>query len=82
MVSAPPDLSINPECEWDAKVRIGDDVSISERAFLRERKRRMRAGFAKLFGVPIEDLDERDLPIVAIAGSGGGESVEGYLYPG
>ncbi|TBU41999.1 FabD/lysophospholipase-like protein [Dichomitus squalens] len=72
IVNSPPDLDVNPECEWDAEVRVGDDLCISERAFLGERKRRMRASFAKLMGVPENDVDERDLPIVAIAGSGGG----------
>lgn len=32
----------------------------------------MHVALAKLFGVAIEDIDERDIPIVAIAGSGGG----------
>lgn len=72
IINAAPDLDVNPECEWDAEVRIGDDLCITERAFLGERKRRMKASFAKLLGVPESEVDERDLPIVAIAGSGGG----------
>lgn len=32
----------------------------------------MKRGFAKLFGVDESEIDERDLPVVAIAGSGGG----------
>ncbi|KAG8747162.1 hypothetical protein FRC10_002211 [Ceratobasidium sp. 414] len=61
-----------PEYEWEAEVRLGNELCLPERAFLRSRKRRMRAAFAELFGVPVAKIDERDLPIVAIAGSGGG----------
>ncbi|KAI0699790.1 FabD/lysophospholipase-like protein [Cerioporus squamosus] len=72
IVNGPPDLAVNPECEWDAEVRIGEDLCISERAFLGERRRRMRAAFARLIGVPESEVDERDIPTVAVAGSGGG----------
>ena len=72
IVNKPPDPAVHPECEWDADVRLGDDLCISERAFLGERKRKMRVAFAKLMRVPEWEVDERDLPIVAIAGSGGG----------
>ncbi|CDO78125.1 hypothetical protein BN946_scf184725.g4 [Trametes cinnabarina] len=72
VVNSPPDPAVNPECDWDAEVRLGEDVCLAERAFLGERKRRMKASFAKLMGVPESEVDERDLPIVAIAGSGGG----------
>ncbi|KAI0746311.1 FabD/lysophospholipase-like protein [Daedaleopsis nitida] len=72
VVHQPPDLAVHPECEWDAEVRLGEDLSIGERAFLGERRRRMRGAFARLMGVPVEEVDERDLPIVAMAGSGGG----------
>ncbi|KAI0777421.1 FabD/lysophospholipase-like protein [Trametes elegans] len=72
IVNARPDLAVHPECDWDADVRLGQDLCIAERAFLGERKRRMKASFADLMGVPESEVDERDLPIVAIAGSGGG----------
>ncbi|KAL5524090.1 hypothetical protein ACEPAG_8263 [Sanghuangporus baumii] len=72
VVKDPSDPETHPECQWDAEVRVGDDLCISERAFLRMRKRRMRRAFARLFGVDESEIDERDLPIVAIAGSGGG----------
>ena len=73
IINKPPDLAVHPECEWDADVRLGDDLCIAERAFLGERKRKMRVAFAKLMRVPEWEVDERDLPIVAIAGSGGGQ---------
>ncbi|KAI0346554.1 FabD/lysophospholipase-like protein [Trametopsis cervina] len=72
LVDTPPDPNVYPEVEWDACVRLGEDICLSERAFLSERKRAIRVPFAKLLGVDPEDVDERDVPIVAIAGSGGG----------
>jgi len=62
------------ECAWDAHVRLGEDLPIAERAFLRERRRRIRKSFAELIDVPETEVDERDIPVVAIAGSGGGTS--------
>jgi phospholipase A2 len=62
------------ECAWDAQVRLGEDLPIAERAFLRERRRRIRKSFAKMIGVSESEIDERDIPVVAIAGSGGGSS--------
>ncbi|GAA5847216.1 hypothetical protein JCM9279_006139 [Rhodotorula babjevae] len=66
------DPRTHPELQWDAQVRIGTDLPISERAFLRNRRQKMRASFARLVGVPVDDVDERDLPTVSIAASGGG----------
>ncbi|KAH9915462.1 FabD/lysophospholipase-like protein [Epithele typhae] len=72
IINQPPDIAVHPEVDWDAEVRLGEDLCIAERAFLGERKRKMRVAFASLMGVPESEVDERDLPIVAIAGSGGG----------
>ncbi|EJU04124.1 FabD/lysophospholipase-like protein [Dacryopinax primogenitus] len=72
VVNAPPDLDVNPECEWDATVRLGEELCLPERAFLRQRKRRMRTAFAKLMGVPVREVHEDDIPVVALACSGGG----------
>ncbi|EUC64323.1 phospholipase A2 [Rhizoctonia solani AG-3 Rhs1AP] len=72
IVDSPPSSQDHPEYEWEAEVRLGDELCMAERAFLRNRKRKMRTAFAELFGVAFHDIDERDLPIVAIAGSGGG----------
>ncbi|GAA5823594.1 hypothetical protein JCM3770_003518 [Rhodotorula araucariae] len=63
---------IHPELQWDAQVRLGTDLPLTERAFLRNRRARMREAFARLVGVPPEEVDERDLPVVSIAASGGG----------
>ena len=72
IVNKPPDPDVYPEIQWDANVRLGEELCISERAFLAERRRAMRIPFAHLVGVDPEEVDERDLPVVAIAGSGGG----------
>lgn len=72
IVNEIPDPEIYPEIDWDAEVRLGDGLCLSERAFLKERRRAIRVPFAKLMGVREKDIDERDIPIVAIAGSGGG----------
>ncbi|BGP26941.1 hypothetical protein Rt10032_c20g6336 [Rhodotorula toruloides] len=66
------DSSIHPELQWDATVRTGQDLPHTERAFLWNRRDKMRAAFARLMDVPLEDVDVRDLPVVAIAASGGG----------
>lgn len=67
-----PDVLLHPECEWDAQVRLGDELCLSEQAFLKERKRKMRLAFAEFIGVPLDQVHEDDIPIVAVAGSGGG----------
>ncbi|KIP11177.1 hypothetical protein PHLGIDRAFT_114837 [Phlebiopsis gigantea 11061_1 CR5-6] len=72
IVNTPPDPTVHPEVEWDAEVRLGEDLCIAERAFIGERLRAMRKPFAALMGVDEREVDERDIPVVAIAGSGGG----------
>ncbi|SCV73382.1 BQ2448_7308 [Microbotryum intermedium] len=66
------DVSVHPELGWDAEVRLGTKVGIAERAFLRERKERMKAHFAQLMDLDEAEIDVRDLPVIAMAGSGGG----------
>ena len=62
-----------PEMSWDARVRLGEDLCIAEKAYLRERKRRMRSSFAHFLGVDEKEIHPEDIPIVAIAASGGGK---------
>lgn len=64
--------NVHPEVQWDAEVRLGRDLPHTERAFLRNRRERIRVAFAELVGVPLDQVDERDLPVVAVAASGGG----------
>ncbi|GAA6033063.1 hypothetical protein JCM8097_000127 [Rhodosporidiobolus ruineniae] len=66
------DPAVHPELQFDASVRLGTDLALSERAYLRNRREAMRGAFARLMDVPLEEVDARDLPVVAIAASGGG----------
>lgn len=63
---------VHPEVQWDAEVRLSRDLPHSERAFLRNRRARIRAAFADWVQVPLDEVDDRDLPVVAVAASGGG----------
>lgn len=74
IANTPPDPTMHPEVEWDADVRLEEELCMAERAFIVERRRAMQKPFAVLMGVSESEVDERDLPVVAIAGSGGGES--------
>ncbi|KAG0139325.1 hypothetical protein CROQUDRAFT_666676 [Cronartium quercuum f. sp. fusiforme G11] len=66
------DDQVNPELRWKASVRLGTDVGFCEKAYLRERKHFMKRAFASLMGVDESIVDERDIPIVGVAASGGG----------
>ncbi|GAA5864327.1 hypothetical protein JCM3774_002753 [Rhodotorula dairenensis] len=63
---------VHPEVQWDAEVRLSRDLPHTERAFLRNRRAKMRAAFADWVQVPLDQVDDRDLPVVAVAASGGG----------
>ncbi|GAA5959607.1 hypothetical protein JCM21900_002954 [Sporobolomyces salmonicolor] len=72
IVAGGKDPAVHPELEWDAEVRLGTDLALQERAYLRNRREAMRGAFARLMEVPLEEVDVRDLPVVAFAASGGG----------
>ncbi|CAG8479875.1 3856_t:CDS:2 [Ambispora gerdemannii] len=61
-----------PELDWDATVRISQDICDEEKKFVLERKEFMREKFAKYIDVDIDEIDIRDIPIIAFGGSGGG----------
>ena len=66
------DISINPEVGINAKVRIGKDLCPDEKAFIRRRKQWTTKALAKYLNIPENDIDPRDVPTIAICGSGGG----------
>ncbi|GAA96806.1 uncharacterized protein L969DRAFT_253030 [Mixia osmundae IAM 14324] len=71
------DLVSNPEIDWQAHVRLdGEDrppaLPHAERAYLRNRREKARLAFARLIDVPVDEIDALDVPIIGIAGSGGG----------
>lgn len=63
---------INPEIIWDARVRVSTELCREEQDFLRKRKIRTTAAFAKYLGVPEDEVHPEDVPIIAMCGSGGG----------
>jgi phospholipase A2 len=66
------DTERNPEIAVDARVWLGNEFSEEEMAFSRERRKFTKRGLAKYLGVNEEEIDERDIPTIAVAGSGGG----------
>ncbi|KAJ1565447.1 hypothetical protein HK096_002737, partial [Nowakowskiella sp. JEL0078] len=60
-----------------------NNICNEEKYFQKARIKVMREAFAKFIDVPIENVDERDIPIIGISGSGGGLkaaiSTIGYL---
>lgn len=50
----------------------GTELGLSERAFLRNRKEAALKPFAKLMGVDESEVRVEDIPVIAMAGSGGG----------
>ena len=66
------DVQINPEISLDARVWLGNEFTDEEKAFSRQRRKFTRKGLASYLGVPEKEIDERDIPTIAIAGSGGG----------
>ncbi|BFZ57325.1 hypothetical protein PYCC9005_004377 [Savitreella phatthalungensis] len=66
------DQTINHHCNETAEVRFSNRLCRDEQEFFRRRAEHSRQAFAKFVGVPAEEVDIRDVPIVGIAGSGGG----------
>ena len=66
------DPFVHPEIQWNAKVRIGKDLCPEELAFIRRRKRYTTQALAKYLNIPENTVDPRDVPTIAICGSGGG----------
>ena len=62
----------NPEIEKDARVWIGNEFCREEVAFEGKRRKFTKRGLARYLGVRESEIDERDVPTIAIAGSGGG----------
>jgi cytosolic phospholipase A2 len=66
------DPKLNPEIEKDAHVWLGNDFSQEEMEFSRKRSGFTKLGLARYLGLKEEEVDERDVPVIAVAGSGGG----------
>ena len=66
------DPAINPEITTLAMVRTGKELCDEEKEFLARRKRYTTQALANYLDIPEEDVDPRDVPTIAMCGSGGG----------
>ncbi|KAJ1721757.1 hypothetical protein LPJ61_006000, partial [Coemansia biformis] len=66
------DRETHPELSEAASVRIGRGICDSEARFQTTRAEAIRMAFAEFIGVSAGTIDVRDIPVIAIAGSGGG----------
>ncbi len=66
------DPDINPEITSLARVRIGKGLCADEKEFVKRRKRYTTEALAKYLDIPENDIDSRDVPTIAMCGSGGG----------
>ncbi|VUC27298.1 unnamed protein product [Clonostachys rosea] len=71
------DYKVYPELRWDASVRCSADLHQEEKGFIDLRKRRISSqgddSLHKFLGLPPDEfVDPRDVPLVALGGSGGG----------
>ncbi|KAK3985968.1 acyl transferase/acyl hydrolase/lysophospholipase [Cladorrhinum sp. PSN332] len=62
----------HPEVEWEAKVRISNDLCDEEKTFLQRRKLFTAPALAKYLGIKEQDVHPDDVPTIAMCGSGGG----------
>ncbi|KAK4231379.1 FabD/lysophospholipase-like protein [Podospora fimiseda] len=62
----------HPEIEWEAKVRVSNDLCDEEKTFLQRRKLFTAPALAKYLGLKEEDVHPDDVPTIAMCGSGGG----------
>ncbi len=66
------DPYVHPEIMSDPRVRIGKGLCNEERAFMKRRKRYTTLALARYLEIPENEIDQRDVPTIAICGSGGG----------
>lgn len=66
------DHDIHPEISLNARVRVGKGLCSDELAFVRRRKNFTARALAKYLEIPETDVDPKDVPTIAVCGSGGG----------
>ncbi|KAF4456349.1 hypothetical protein F53441_1508 [Fusarium austroafricanum] len=74
------DFKTYPELKWDAKVRHGSSLHPEEQQFIELRKQRISSqgddALHRFLNLSLEEkVDARDVPLVALGGSGGGYKV-------
>ncbi|KAJ1938449.1 hypothetical protein FBU59_004433, partial [Linderina macrospora] len=63
---------VYPEIAHTPIIREGTGVCANEQRYQKVRADRVRKDFAQFIGIPAESIDPRDIPVIGIAGSGGG----------
>ncbi|KAJ2724402.1 hypothetical protein GGI07_002003 [Coemansia sp. Benny D115] len=63
---------IHPELLQSASVRLGSGLCGQEADFQEKRLEHIRTHFAEFIRVAADDIDPRDIPVIGVAGSGGG----------
>lgn len=66
------DVAMHPEIGLQATVRISNDLCAEELDFIKKRKNYVRTALARYLGLQESQVDPRDVPTIAICGSGGG----------
>ncbi|KAJ2736865.1 hypothetical protein IW152_000376 [Coemansia sp. BCRC 34962] len=66
------DPETHPELLLPSSERIGAGLCRQELEFRQRRAEQMRENFAQFIGVAAATVDERDIPVIGVAGSGGG----------
>ncbi|KAJ9138925.1 Lysophospholipase [Pleurostoma richardsiae] len=66
------DPLVNPEIRYSARVRVSNDLCDEEKQFLARRKKVATVALARYLGLKESDVNEEDVPVIAMCGSGGG----------
>ncbi|KAF8426920.1 putative cytosolic phospholipase A2 zeta [Tirmania nivea] len=63
---------LNPELQWDARVRLSPSLCDEEQAFVNRRRKFTTKALAIYLNIPEEEINEEDVPVIAMTCSGGG----------
>jgi len=66
------DESLHPNIASKALVRVSKDLCDDEKAFVRRRKQYTCQALSRYLEIPLTNIDPRDVPTIAMSGSGGG----------
>ncbi|KAK9446423.1 acyl transferase/acyl hydrolase/lysophospholipase [Limtongia smithiae] len=73
MIQESSNAQLNPEIDWTpAHVRLGVELAPEEDAFRKNRVKFTRLALATYLDIPLETINPRDVPVIAVTGSGGG----------